>query len=334
MLAYFVGRGMNWTPQRIRILLFSMVPSAVAVSVVAAWQAVLPNQANAAFDRLHFGTFIQSLGGSDEVVIRTRDLAGTTLPRASSLLLGDLTLAFYMMFMIAMAAAMLYAARRPTAQVAAGAFLVAMLCTVILTVTRSAVMASGLSLVLITVLSRSYVRVLAVGTPMLCIGLAFFVVSGISGGSLKELVSAGEPSVRGHADAITISLQLIREEPFGRGLGTAGAISQRVSLEGGFTNESWYLQIATEIGILGALLFAINLIAATVIAFGAYVRVKHTELSVLTLMATGIGLSYIMVGAVLHVWDLTPLSMIIWLILGICVGAVDLDKKWSRAEAT
>jgi hypothetical protein len=119
----------------------------------------------------------------------------------------------------------------------------------------------------------------------------------------------------------------VREDPLGRGLATAGPLAQRDRLAFGITNESWYLQLATEIGIVAAVLFAIILLWTTATAFISYFSVKDRSLRMLTLVLAGAGLAFAGVGAVLHVWEVTSLSMLFWLLAGIVVRAREIEAK-------
>jgi formate/nitrite transporter FocA (FNT family) len=101
-----------------------------------------------------------------------------------------------------------------------------------------------------------------------------------------------------------------------------------VQLQGGVVNESWYFQLATEIGVFGALLFITSLVLATAGAFRGYLTVHNLWLRVLTLTTGGAGVGFLFVGAVLHVWDVALLSSTVWLLAGISVRAAKLDQTW------
>ncbi len=333
LLAYFVGRGLTLKPHHVRWLLLALIPSGLAVAGVAVWQWVAPDQSTTFFQRLGFEEFLQAVGGTGDVVVRSRELASMEISRASSLLMSDLALSFYQTLTIPFAAALLFSLRKPAHQVAAGLFLLTMVGVVVLTVTRSAILASVVALVVVTLWGRGYAKMLVVTVGLAAVGLAFLLVSGLSGDSFQELLSLDEPSARAHVGAIERSLEIVKHEPLGRGLTTAGPLALRQDIEGGIINESWYLQLATEIGVLGAVLFSVILLTATAGAFISYLKVKDPWLRALTLGIAGAGVGFILVGVVLHVWEVTPLSMLFWLLVGIALRAPSLEKEWAETRS-
>ncbi len=333
LLAYFVGRGLELKRHHVRWLMIALIPSAVAVAVFAVFQWLQPDLSVAFFDALRFEEFTRAVGGTGEVsLVRTRDLAGAELSRVSSLVTGDLPLSYYQTFMIPFAAALFFAAKKPVHQAGAAVFLAAMLAVVVLTVTRSAILASVVALLLVTVLGRGVGKMMLISGALVVLGLAFVLFSGLTPASFGGLVSPEEGSLQVHVAAMETSLDLVEEEPLGRGLATAGPLTQRQILQGGFTNESWYLQLATEIGIVGAVLFSVTLLATTVAAFISYGQVKDPWLRALTLGLAGAGVGFIIVGIVLHVWEFTSLSMLFWLLAGIAVRAPTLEAEWEAEE--
>ena len=331
LLAYFVGRGLELERRHVRWLVIALVPTAVAVAVVAVFQWALPAQSNSFFSMLHYQEFMQRLGASGEL-FRTRDLAGKDIPRVSSLVAGDLTLSYYQMFLIPFAAGLLFVARKPLHQAGAAAFLLAMVAVVVLTVTRSSIIASFVALLAITLPGRGTGKMLAVSGAVAGLALAFVLASGLTPGTIAGLASPEEGSAQEHAQRITSSLELVQEEPLGRGLATAGPLAQREILQGGFTNESWYLQIATEIGAIGAILFGLLLLAAVIAALISSTQVSDPWLRALTIGTAGSGLGFLIVGAVLHVWEFSALSALFWLMAGIAVRAPRLEAEWKAAE--
>lgn len=331
LLAYFVGRGLNLKRRHVRWLVIALVPTATAVAVIAVFQWALPAQSSAFFNLLNYDEFMRQLGASGEL-FRTRDLAGTEVPRVSSLVTGDLTLAYYQMFMIPFAAGLFFVARRPLEQAGAAALLLAMLAVVVLTVTRSAIIASAVALVVVTLVGRGTGKMTAISGVVAALALGFLLASGLTPTALAGLASPEEGSAQEHASRITTSVELLEDEPLGRGLATAGPLAQRELLQGGFTNESWYLQIATEIGVAGALLFAAAVFGAVVAAFISSSRVRDPWLRTLTLGAAGSGLGFLMVGVVLHVWEFSSLSALFWLLAGIAVRAPRLEAEWEAEE--
>lgn len=331
LLAYFVGRGLSLKRRHVRWLVLALIPTAVAVAVVAVFQWALPEQSSAFFNTLNYDEFMRQLGASGEL-FRTRELAGVEVARVSSLVAGDLALSYYQVFMIPFAAGLFFVARKPLEQVGAAAFLLAMLAVVVLTVTRSAILAGAIVLIVVTLVGRGTGKMTAISGVVVALALAFLLVSGLTPSALAGLASPEEGSAQEHASRITTSVELLEAEPLGRGLATAGPLAQRELLQGGFTNESWYLQIATEIGVVGAVLFAAALFATVVAAFISSTKVRDPWLRTLTIGAAGSGLGFLMVGVVLHVWEFSSLSALFWLMAGIAVRAPRLEAEWEAEE--
>lgn len=331
LLAYFVGRGLPLERRHVRWLVLALIPTAVAVAIVAVLQWALPGPSRAFFNMLNYDEFMRQLGASGEL-FRTRELSGMEVPRVSSLVTGDLTLSYYQMFMIPFAAGLFFAARKPLEQVGGAALLLAMLAVVVLTVTRSAIIASFVALLAVTLVGRGTGKMTALSGVVVALALGFLLASGLTPTAIASLGSPEEGSAQEHADRITTSMSLLEEDPIGRGLATAGPLAQRELLQGGFTNESWYLQIATEIGIVGALLFAAALTAAVVAAFVSSTKVRDPWLHALTIGCAGSGLGFLMVGVVLHVWEFSSLSALFWLMTGVAVRGPRLEAEWEAAE--
>jgi O-Antigen ligase len=332
LLAYFVGRGLQLNRSDIRRLLVALIATSTIVGVVAVWQWAMPGTSSSVFDSLGFEEFQRAVGGTGSEVVRSREIAGQTIPRAASLVTGDLALAFYQTFVIPFAAALYIFSKRPQQQIWFGAFAVMMVGVVVLTITRSAVVASLVSLLSVVVVAGAYPRMVALSLAILGVALTFVLLSGITSSTLTGLLSPDEPSTQAHFGAIDTSLDIVMQEPLGRGLTTAGPLSQRHDVAFGITNESWYLQIATEVGLAGSVLFSLILVGATVGAFIPAPRIKDPWLKALTVGAGGAGVGFILVGAVLHVWEVTPLSMLFWMMMGIAHRASDLESEWEGKE--
>jgi hypothetical protein len=213
-------------------------------------------------------------------------------------------------------------------QFAAGAFVLAMIVTLLATNNRSGAIASAGILVLLAVWTRSFVRLGVVLLTLTAIALAYVLRSGISGDVIRLLLSFQEDSAAAHVDVIQNSLRLIRDSPLGQGLGTAGPISVRQQAGGAFVTESWYFQVALEVGIAGAILFILVLLGAIVNSQLSSLYVRDLWLRVVTMGAGGALIGYALVGAWLHVWEVTPVSMVVWLFAGIAVRAPALEREW------
>jgi len=318
MLAYFVGRSLRLSRPNTRWLVLAIVPGSVLVAVVAVWQFAAPASANGVFDAL----------GLREA--RERDIAGVGLIRASSLLLGDLALSFYQIVLVALASALLFHAKNTLRRWLAGGFLVAMIGTLILTVTRSSIIAAVPVVVIAAQSTRAYGRLAVLTAVCLAVGLAFVVASGLEPEHLQRLTDPGEASAQARLIAAAKSFDIVQDNPLGQGLGTAGTIGQRYLGAAAITNESWYLQLATEMGPLVAVLYVAIVLMTMVLAFLAYRNIEDVWLRVLALTVATAAIGFLIVGNFLHAWENTVLSMVYWLYAGVAVRARELEASWTR----
>jgi hypothetical protein len=330
LLAYLAGRYLHLERRHVRWLLLSLVPGTLLVAAVAAAQFAWPGWFNRFFDSLSFQEFIRSQGGIGEIVaVRARGISGIDLPRASSLLLGDLALAFYQILLVAVGASFLFQARRNGHRLAAGSFLILMIVTVVLTVTRSAVLVLVPVILCMGLIARGLGRLVVVGLVCATLGITALTLSGIRPEGLRALTSPGEASVQGHVDAARRSIALIRAEPFGRGLGTAATVGQRLYGPWAITNENWYFQLATEMGVAAGLLYLVIVLTAVGTSFATYARLRDPPLRILVLAVAGGGLGFLLMGGFLHVWEVPVLSMLFWFLAGVAVSAPDLEASFS-----
>ena len=325
MFAYFVGRGLILQRRHLRWLLLALIPGSVAVAAVAAWQFVAPAQANAVFAYLGLQEFGQLTGAAATAVVRERGIAGINLVRASSLLLGDLALAFYQIQLVALAAVLYFEAKSERWRLISGSFLVLMIGTLTLTVTRSAVIAILPVLALTAIFARALVKLIMIGIACVVVALAVLVGSGIRYENLQGLVNPSEGSVQAHIQLLFSSAEVIQTEPLGHGLGSAGVIGRRSFGDSTINNENWYLQLSSEMGIVAGPLYVVIVLLVIIMAFRAYTRVHDPWLRILTLGVAGGGIGFLVEGNALHVWDNTVLSLLFWLLVGLAMRARELE---------
>jgi len=339
LLAYFVGRGVTVRVRDVRALLLAFYAAAAVTSVAAAAQFVAPDAANALFNAVGFQEYLTFQRGDFSVVnaVRSNEIAGTVIPRASSLFLSDLGLAFYCMLAVPLSAALFFTARGVKARLVGDGLTLAMVATTALTVTRSAMLALGPLLALVTIRAVAPVPA-ALLLLQLALGAALVGLRvGLTPSLLQSMFSLDEGSAQGHLAALDESVRLLREQPLGRGLGTAGQIAQRLISSGGVTNESWYLQIATEMGIAAALLFLAITTLLVVVSLVQFGRVRDRWLRSLCLGMAGAAVGYGLVSATLHAWENLTISIVFWLFAGLTVraraiegagtGEVDADRR-------
>lgn len=108
------------------------------------------------------------------------------------------------------------------------------------------------------------------------------------------------------------SVSSVVHNPAGGGPGTAGIVSIRTGSHGKL-NENYYLQIASEVGVLGLLLFLAILI---LVGLKLYVRVTNDWLA-LALLASLAGL--LLTNFLVHIWSNEAVAYTWWGLAGLCV---------------
>ncbi len=93
------------------------------------------------------------------------------------------------------------------------------------------------------------------------------------------------------------SLQDIKSDPLGSGPGTAGLASIRNNVQGTELNENYYLQIASEVGVLGLGLF---LAIISVVGYRLF-RSAPSDWLALALLASLVGL--LITNFLVHIWS-------------------------------
>lgn len=336
LFAYFVGRGLTLKRRHVRWIMLGIIPGSVLVALVAGWQWVFPDMANNLWNQLGYQAFVDAVHGSSNIAVRTRDLAGISIPRSSSLLMGDLALAFYQLMLIPIAAGLVLAQRKTTGllSLAAPGFLVLMLATLAFSGARSAMIVAPISLLLLVACTKSWGKGIAAGVAAIPLLIAALLVLGQGSGAnwFESLFSTGEGSTTAHASALDRAVNVIRDEPLGQGLGTSHTVGYQLDIRESFAAESWYLQLGTETGVLGIVVYAIVILGATVGPLLASSKVSDPWLRALTLGAGGGGLGFLLVGLVLHVWEAPVIAAVFWFLVGIAVRAPQLEEEWVSEE--
>ena len=150
----------------------------------------------------------------------------------------------------------------------------------LLTFSRSGMLALAVALVVIVILRRDSLpsrdrigsvlrrpaRVIPIATPVLIgVVMATLVFTTSGAQTLVEATASGvEPSAGGRAASVRAGIGVLLDHPLGLGLGTAGPKASRFAEEvagGRILTEMWYLAYAIQVGIVGALVFAALVLA-------------------------------------------------------------------------
>ena len=334
-LAYFVARGMSIAEPTLRRLIVTFLIVSFIIAIVAPFQFVAPGATNALFDSLGFSDYLNAQRGDQGTyyAIRQNEIPGLLIPRASSLLLSDLALAFYMLLAVPLSGAVFTLFNKPLARITMNVLVLLNIAALGLTVTRTAILASVPMLIVLFARWRgAFLGLLLVA--QLAIGVAVGASAmGFSLDTVKEIFSSKDQSFQAHMVALQNSVDILQEYPAGRGLGTAGQIAQRFGAAEGVTNESWYFQIATEMGVLGMLIWIAITLTFPVVMLVRYTQVRNPWIKALCL---GLGCSmvgYAFASITLHAWENLAASIIFWLFAGFAVSGPALEKRWEERAA-
>ncbi len=333
LLAYFVGRGLTLTRDDVRLILKVLIALSIVIAGVAVVQFAAPNLSNGVLNMLGYQDFTAAIGTPHEVeFVRSRILGSGELPRASSLFLADLGLAFYQVLLVPVAAALFFSVRGRS-QVWAGAFLLLMIGTLGMTIARAPLAGAAMGLLVLVLVSRSFAKATWLSWGVAAMALGFLIVSGASFGVFRELFSGEEASASAHTRLITDSVEIIRARPWGLGLGNGSHVSITANGlgEGGlppWATETWYLQMGLEMGVVALVLFAAMLLTATCHSLLAGLRVRDVALRTITLGTAGAGVGLLFVSAYHPVWAAVQVTFLFWLFAGIAVRAPALEAEW------
>jgi hypothetical protein len=208
--------------------------------------------------------------------------------------------------------------------------LVALGLALALSFSRSGMLATGIGVVVVAALARDAVRehaasvrsrraLLELGPPAFVGALLLVAIIATSGAPklVVQTVSGAEPSAAGRVDSAKAGIVVLRENPLGLGLGTAGPKAARFGETEGrprILTEVWYVLYAIQVGVVGLLILA----AAAADLFIRLWRSRDGPLS-RAVLAMGIGLG---AGAVfIPIIDEPTVWTPLWALAGLAVAA-------------
>ncbi len=124
-----------------------------------------------------------------------------------------------------------------------------------------------------------------------------------------------------HFEEYLRSIKSVKNYPLGKGIGRVGPASLRNTP--GIISENWYLQLALEMSILGAIIFLTIIISFFVSAWKIYKKLKDEYLKGMTLgiMAALLGIS--IAALFLHTWTDTTTAYIFWTLAGVIISFME-----------
>lgn len=304
-------------PKR-NILQFSVLISLVAGTVVALFgvmqYVLLPNDA-----LTHLG-FVRSNGVLPAFFIDDKP----DLERVMSTLRDPNSLGSYLIIVMSLALAWRQKSDKRAKLIWSGVSLMAGLC-LLLTFSRSALLGLVAALVCTAaIVGRGHVKLsrkqMSVGLVVLAVAAMGFLASAFA---LRN--SYFVQNVIFHADQSTsledpnqLRVRFLRESvvkiahnPAGLGPGRAGLASIRNNVQGTQLNENYYLQVATEVGVLGLTLFLAILILVAVRLY----RATSDSVYATALLAAFAGLA--LTNILVHIWSNEAVAYTWWGLAGL-----------------
>ena len=122
------------------------------------------------------------------------------------------------------------------------------------------------------------------------------------------------------------SIEDIVQNPFGSGPGTAGLASIKNDVQGIILNENYYLQIGTEVGVVGLAIFL------AILATTAYRLWGVQGIAAAGLFASFIGLAF--TNALVHIWSNEAVAYTWWGLAGLGISFRSLSNDRRRSDKT
>lgn len=258
------------------------------------------------------------------------------LPRIMSTIRDPNSLGGYLVLPITLMTYLWFKAKARQRQVLGGLLLLHVL-ALFLTFSRSAILALGVSLfamALITLRERLLLlakRFWPAGLTAIVV-LAGVVYLGRDQYFIQNVVFHSDESTTSaldsneyHASFIQLGLRGISRQPFGHGPGTAGIVSIQ-NKDGGLLTENYFVQIGYEVGVVGLLVFC----AALFYSYQVLRAQKPSPLQV-ALLASFWG--YICMAMLTHLWTNEAIAAQWWLLAGLVMGGVNWRPKKAGAES-
>lgn len=135
---------------------------------------------------------------------------------------------------------------------------------------------------------------------LISLGIVSIFLSGKS-----ESLLFREGSTNKHIEGITESWEIIQTEPAGQGLGTAGPASANTGDADKFLNENWYLQIFTELGMAGGIIYFL-----LILTIGTLLYRSQSKLFPLFF-------AFSIMALFTHLWEESALAYILFALIGV-----------------
>jgi O-antigen ligase len=264
------------------------------------------------------------------------------LERVMSTLRDPNSLGSYLIIIAPLAAAAMFMARQSGRKVGYASLLAGSIVCLWFTFSRSAWLGMALALTGFIALSDHGFKARLQRHRTAIVTYAVVVVLAMVGSLVVFRNSYFVQNVILHADQSTVledpnelrirffkeSVQDIADNPLGKGPGTAGLTSVRNNIQGTILNENYYLQIATEVGVVGLLLF---LVILGIIAWRLW-QVHSNRPVAQALLASFVGLA--LTNFLVHIWSNEAVAYAWWGLAGLYVALPHTTTRNSHNKRT
>ncbi len=332
LVFYFLGRLFPYTYRQFRWL----VGSLVIVGTLAALWAVI--EATVFPDFLfRFRPYFAYLGkelGRDLPTQFYTFVGGTAVQRPGSLYLNPIEFSFALLVPLSLTWALgIYNAHRPARHLWSA--LLVMLGGLLLALSRSAALGLATGLGLVVLLRQRIPRWFLILIAVLLLSAATLAAVLRLDLLLVDTINIAEPSAQGHLLRWQRSMQTMQEAPLGLGLGSIGPVARRFVDDEALINESWYFQIATEMGIPTGLLFGLimTLLIWQSLRIWPTLPDRFLRATVLGFAAAAAALS--VTALFLHTWSYDAVAFPFWLLAGLVIQLPERigDANWQLDQA-
>lgn len=328
---YFIGRVMRPDPRKIKTALLTVLASSLIVVIFAVLQAtILP------WDFLNRFGYTYALEWTPGADLQSSQIVGSTrdLSRILSTLSGPNQLGSYLALIAAFLLSIILYVRKTIYKIGAGVYFLLILLPLYRTYSRSAWL--GLTVAILALMvyllvrlfakkpqaprSNAFIAMMVVVSLILIAILGYVYFNSVNPQLFKEMINRGF-STSGHIEAMKRGVELIKNHPFGLGIGSAGPASQwSMGLSNQIITESNFLQFGVEMGILGMLGFIVIIFALIAKAFRQIAQKDDVAAKIL-LLGSALGLIALSVNSLfLHSFADTVTSFTLFALLGLALN--------------
>lgn len=328
---YFIGRVMRPEPRKLKTALLTVLASSLIVVIFAVLQAkILP------WDFLNRFGYTYALEWTPGADLQSSQIVGATrdLSRILSTLSGPNQLGSYLALISCILFSIILFVRKNIYKLGAGVYFLLILLPLYRTYSRSAWL--GLAVAVLALMfyllfrifsrkheaprSNAFIAMMAIVFLVLIAILGYVYFNSVNPQLVKEMINRGF-STSGHIEAMKRGVEIIKEHPFGLGIGSAGPASQwSMGLTNEIITESNFLQFGVEMGILGMLGFIVIICALIVKAFRQIAQKDDVATKIL-LLGSALGLIALSVNSLfLHSFADTVTSFTLFALLGLALN--------------